>query len=151
MAVLDEGADLRADRCTIKAHHKELTHLPATWHVSTYIDLAHLRCQVSRRGNSLNLPKGHWGSTTMQAWRWGRTPEAEGGQGSAWLRNRRLTYLSRSSQPGGSMSSFGAMALGEECQQGRTGKMQRRDPHEVVLQTGSALTCGVRPQSRWAR
>lgn len=38
------------------------------------------------------------------------------------IRIRRSTYLSRSSQPGGSMSSFGAMALWEggqeECQPG---------------------------------
>lgn len=43
------------------------------------------------------------------------------------------------------MSSFGAMALGEECQQGPTGRIQRRDPQEVLLQAGSALTFGERP------
>jgi hypothetical protein len=43
------------------------------------------------------------------------------------------------------MSSFGAMALGEECQQGPTGRMQRWDPQEVLLQAGSALTFGERP------
>lgn len=66
-------------------------------------------------------------------------------QGKVWDRVQgsgtgRSTYLSRSSQPGGSMSSFGAMALGEECQQGPTDSMQRRDPHEMVLQAESALT-----------
>lgn len=31
MVVLDERANLRTDRGTIEAHHKELAHLPATW------------------------------------------------------------------------------------------------------------------------
>lgn len=48
------------------------------------------------------------------------------GAGLGSIRNRRSTYLSRSSQPGGSMSSFGAMALGnEECQGGL--RKTRRD------------------------
>ena len=52
MVILDERADLWADRGPIKAHHKELAHLPAT-QVSTPC-----WCQYSQSGNSLNRPRG---------------------------------------------------------------------------------------------
>lgn len=58
VVVFDERADLRADRGTIKAHHKELTHLPgiATWLVSiiSCMVTAASGIKTSRRGNSLN-------------------------------------------------------------------------------------------------
>ena len=126
MVVFDERADLRADRGAIKAHHKKLAHLPgiATWMVSmiSYMVTAASGVETSRRGNSLNRPVTRvgvpQGRGDASGWMDGWMVEHRGKSTYTSSGTRRPTYLSRSSQPGGSMSSFGAMALGdEECQQ----------------------------------
>lgn len=142
MIVLDERTNLRTDRSTIKAHHKELAHLPATWRVSVFAR----SCQASRSGSCLNRPMGLLGfHSAALAQRWGGQPEGECRAGQALgkdmhvPRNRRSTYLSRSSQPAGNMSSFGAMALGEECQLGPNNQ-SRHHARREQLRADSALS-----------
>lgn len=60
-----------------------------------------------------------------------------------WPRNRKSTYLSRSSQPAGNMSSFGAMTLGEECQQGPNNQ-SRYHARRKQLRADLALSDGRR-------
>lgn len=79
MIVLDERANLRTDRSTIKAHHKELAHLPATWRVSGF-------SQASQSGSGLNRPMGLLGfHSTALAQRWGGQSKGEcmAGQGKS--------------------------------------------------------------------
>lgn len=52
MVVLDERANLRTDCSTIKAHHKELAHLPATW-----VSKVTTQVSISQSGKSLNRPR----------------------------------------------------------------------------------------------
>lgn len=83
MVVLNERADLRADRGTIKAHHKELAHLPATWPVSISPSLPCSGCQVSQYGNSLNRPRGPLGFHRPSSVEMGEA-RTGGGQGLGW-------------------------------------------------------------------
>jgi hypothetical protein len=47
MIVFNERPNLRVDRCPIKAHHKELAHLPVT-----------CKYAITERGSNLNNRKG---------------------------------------------------------------------------------------------
>lgn len=95
VVVFDQSLDLVINSGTIKAHHKELAHLPVdrSWLVMRFIMFLFLQYVIT---DILIGEKKNPGNAN----------------GSRSKSETARSYLSRSSQPGGSASSLGAMTIG---------------------------------------